>query len=32
MTRPYEHFENWMKKDSKAKEDFIQKIKMHGAN
>lgn len=27
MTRPYEHFENWMKKDSKAKEDFIQKNK-----
>ncbi len=27
MSRPYENFENWMKKDSKAKEDFIKKNK-----
>lgn len=27
MSRPYENFENWMKKDNKTKEDFIQKNK-----
>lgn len=27
MSRPYENFENWMKKDNKNKEDFIQKNK-----